>query len=83
MSYRGFFDIKQVVTNAQSEFSRSDPEAFKAFFLASMVGLRRAEIDQLEGTASDWQLEKLHIGVTENFRSKARDRSAMSIWIEN
>ena len=72
MSYRSFFDIKRLVANAQSELSRSDPEAFKAFLLASMVGLRRAEIDQLEWTAFDWQLEKLHIGVTEHFAVKSQ-----------
>ena len=37
-----------------------------------MVGLRRAEIDQLEWTAFDWQLEKLHIGVTEHFAVKSQ-----------
>ena len=67
-----FFDIKLLVANAQSQLSRSDPEAFKAFLLASMVGLRRAEIDQLERTALDWQLEKLHIGVTEHFAVKSQ-----------
>ena len=72
MNYGSFFDIKILVANAQSEFSRSDPEAFKAFLLASMVGLRRAEIDQLEWTAFDWQLEKLHIGVTEHFAVKSQ-----------
>jgi hypothetical protein len=72
MSYRSFFDIKLLVANAQSQLSRSDPEAFKAFLLASMVGLRRAEIDQLEWTAFDWQLEKLHIGVTEHFAVKSQ-----------
>lgn len=72
MSYRSFFDIKILVANAQSELSRLDPEAFKAFLLASMVGLRRAEIDQLEWTAFDWQLEKLHIGVTEHFAVKSQ-----------
>jgi hypothetical protein len=72
MSYRSFFDIKLLVANAQSQLSRSDPEAFKTFLLASMVGLRRAEIDQLEWTAFDWQLEKLHIGVTEHFAVKSQ-----------
>jgi integrase len=40
--------------------------------LLPLVGLRRAEIDQLEWTAFDWQLEKLHIGVTEHFAVKSQ-----------
>jgi hypothetical protein len=58
MTYRSFFDIKKLVASAQAELSTSDPEAYKAFLLASMAGLRRAEIDQLEWTAFDWQHEK-------------------------
>ncbi|MGA8655866.1 MAG: tyrosine-type recombinase/integrase [Chthoniobacterales bacterium] len=72
MTYRGFFDVRKLVTSAQTELSASDPEAFKAFLLASMAGLRRAEIDRLEWTAFDWHLEKLHIGVTEHFAVKSQ-----------
>ena len=54
------------------ELSASDPEAFKAFLLASMAGLRRAEIDKLEWTAFDWQLEKVQIGVTEHLAIKSQ-----------
>ena len=72
MTYRSLFDIKRLVTRAQMELSASDPEAFKAFLLASMAGLRRAEIDQLEWTAFDWQNEKLHVGVTEHFAVKSQ-----------
>jgi len=72
MTYRSFFDIKKLVASAQTELSTSDPEAYKAFLLASMAGLRRAEIDQLEWTAFDWQHERLHIGVTEHFAGKSQ-----------
>ena len=72
MSYRSFFDIKELVTDAQTDLSHSDPESFEVFPLASMAGLRRAEIDRLEWTAFDWQLEKLHIGVTEHFAVKSQ-----------
>jgi hypothetical protein len=72
MSYRSFFDIKKLITAAQTGLSESDPESFKVFLLASMVGLRRAEIDRLEWTAFDWQLDKLHIGVTEHFAVKSQ-----------
>ena len=67
MRYRSSFDIKKLIKDAQTGLSESDPESFKVFLLACMVGLRRAEIDRLEWTAFDWQLEKLHIGVTEHF----------------
>jgi hypothetical protein len=47
-------------------------ERGRLFLLASMVGLRRAEIDRLEWIAFDWQLAKLHIGVTEHFAVKSQ-----------
>lgn len=72
MAYRSSFDIKELIKDAQTELSESDPESFKVFLLASLVGLRRAEIDRLEWTAFDWRLEKLHIGVTEHFAVKSQ-----------
>ena len=72
MAYRSSFDIKKLIKDAQTELSESDPESFKVFLLASLVGLRRAEIDRLEWTAFDWRLEKLHIGVTEHFAVKSQ-----------
>jgi integrase len=72
MWYRSSFDIKKLITDAQTDLSESDPESFKVFLLASMVGLRRAEIDRLEWIAFDWQLDKLHIGVTEHFAVKSQ-----------
>ena len=45
---------------AQNDLSESEPEAYKAFLLGAMGGLRRGEIDRLEWTAFDWQLERLH-----------------------
>jgi integrase len=72
MRYRSSFDIKKLIRDAQAGLSESDPESFKVFLLACMVGLRRGEIDRLEWTAFDWQLEKLHIGVTEHFAVKSQ-----------
>jgi hypothetical protein len=72
MRYRSSFDIKKLIRDAQTGLSESDPESFKVFLLACMVGLRRGEIDRLEWTAFDWQLEKLHIGVTEHFAVKSQ-----------
>jgi hypothetical protein len=72
MTYRSVFDIKKLVSSAQTELAASDPEAFKVFLLASMAGLRRAEIDQLEWTAFDSHPQKLHIGVTEHFAVKSQ-----------
>ena len=42
---------------AQNDLSESEPEAYMAFLLGAMGGLRRGEIDRLEWTAFDWQLE--------------------------
>jgi integrase len=72
MRYRSSFDIRKLIKDAQTGLSESDPESFKVFLLASMVGLRRGEIDRLEWTAFDWQLERLHIGVTEHFAVKSQ-----------
>jgi integrase len=72
MRYRSSFDIKKLIKDAQTALTESDPESFKAFLLACMVGLRRSEIDRLEWTAFGWQLEKLHIGITEHFAVKSQ-----------
>jgi hypothetical protein len=55
MRYRSAFDVRKLVSAAQKDLAKDDPEAFKVFVLALMCGLRRAEIDRLYAAQRIWQ----------------------------
>jgi hypothetical protein len=42
MRYRSFFDIKKLITDAQTGLAESDPQTFKVFLLASSLLARRS-----------------------------------------
>lgn len=68
MRYRGGFDIESLVAQALSDLPK---EELKVFLLASMGGLRRAEIDKLPWTAFNWERGTLQIETTEHFSAKS------------
>jgi hypothetical protein len=51
LKYRSNFDVRKLILKAKEELSEEDPETFKVFLLAVLVGLsprdRSAEVGQL------------------------------------
>jgi integrase len=62
-----------LIADAKNELATPEPELFKVFLLALMVGLRRGEIDRLEWSAFSWEDLKLHVEVTEHLALKSED----------
>jgi len=73
MRYRRGFDVPKLIADAKNELATPEPELFKVFLLALMVGLRRGEIDRLEWSAFSWEDLKLHVEVTEHLALKSED----------
>jgi integrase len=70
--YNSAIDIHALVEAAKAELSETDPEAFKAFLLAGLVGLRKKEIDLLEWPSFQWEKGAISIAPTATF-SKTED----------
>ena len=73
LKYRATFDVQALITKAKAELAHQYPEAFKAFLLAVMVGLRRKEIDLLEWGSFLWNDGLVRIQATEHFDAKTQD----------
>jgi integrase len=73
LKYRSGFDVQKLIAKAQDELSEADPECFKIFLLAVMVGLRRHEIDLLEWDSFHWDASVIRIEPTEYFLPKSED----------
>jgi integrase len=73
LKYRTTFDVEALIGRAMDELSRTDPEAFKAFLLAVMVGLRRKEIDLLEWDSFLWDAAIVRVQATRHFAGKTED----------
>jgi hypothetical protein len=73
LKYRATFDVQPLITKAKAELAHQYPEAFKAFLLAVMVGLRRKEIDLLEWSSFLWNDGLVRIQATEHFDAKTED----------
>jgi integrase len=70
---RSNFNIYQLIKSAKDELTEAEPEMFKIFLLASMAGLRKAEIDTLT-----WEQVKFDAGIisihpTKYFHPKSED----------
>jgi integrase len=78
--YRSSFDAKALVGAAQEELAITEPEQFKIFVLALMVGLRKNEIDKLQWTSFNWHEGTISIVPTKYFRTKS-DESTRSVWV--
>ena len=63
----------KLIKDARSELAVSDPEEFKIFILAVMVGLRRHEIDLLEWPSFRWDSGVIRIEPTRFFHPKSED----------
>ena len=68
--YRSSLDVEMLIHAAREELSRAEPEGFKIFLLAVMVGLRRREIDLLEWSAFRWEQKVIRIEPTSCFEAK-------------
>jgi integrase len=68
--YRSSLNIETLVDAAREELAWAEPEAFKVFLLAVMVGLRRREIDLLEWSAFRWEQKVIRIEPTSYFEAK-------------
>lgn len=70
MRYKSKIKAKALVDAAKEELRAAFPESYKAFLLGLFCGLRRSEIDLLEWTAMDWQLNQIAISATDHFEPK-------------
>ncbi len=70
MRYHSTMDIGTLIHDAIRELPR---EQLKIFLLATMVGLRRNEIDKLQWTAFRWNEGVVVIETTEYFKPKTSD----------
>jgi len=73
LKYRSNFDVLELIKEARSDLAESDPELFKIFLLAVMVGLRRKEIDLLEWPSFKWETVVIRIEPTHHFHPKSED----------
>jgi integrase len=73
LKYRSNFDMQELIKKARADLSESDPEAYKIFLLAVMVGLRRLEIDLLEWSSFRWETGVIRIEPTRHFHPKSED----------
>ena len=73
LKYRATFDAQTLITAAKAELAQQDPEAFKAFLLAVMVGLRRKEIDLMEWDSFLWDTGVVRVQLTQHFDAKTED----------
>jgi Phage integrase family len=73
LKYRSSFDAMELIKQARADLAESDPEAFKVFLLAVMVGLRRHEIDLLEWQSFRWEAGFIRIEPTRYFHPKSED----------
>jgi integrase len=71
--YRSSFNVFSLIEAANRELANQEPELFKIFCLASMAGLRRAEIDLLEWSAFRWDEGVIRIEPTKFFQPKSED----------
>jgi hypothetical protein len=70
MRYRSGFDVESLIHAAQKELPT---EQLKIFLLATMVGLRRNEIDKLEWPSFRWGDRLIRIEATRYFHPKSED----------
>jgi integrase len=71
--YRSSFDIYKLIAAAKEELKEQEPEQFKMFLLASMAGLRRAEIDTLLWEQVNFGAGIISIHPTKYFHPKSED----------
>jgi integrase len=73
LKYHSGFDAMALIGTARDALSEKEPELFKIFVLAVMVGLRRREIDLLEWPSFRWELGVIRIEPTRYFHPKSED----------
>jgi integrase len=73
LKYRATFDVQKLIETAKDELAQTDPEAFRAFLLAVLVGLRRKEIDLLEWNSFLWETGVVRVETTQHFDAKTED----------
>jgi integrase len=73
MRYHSKVDIEALISDAVHELSTNAQEQLKIFLLATMVGLRRAEIDNLQWEAFRWKEGTIRIETTEHSTPKTSD----------
>jgi integrase len=73
LKYHAAFDVETLIAKAKDELAPGDPEAFKVFLLAVMVGLRRKEIDLLEWDSFLWDVGMVRVQLTQHFEAKTED----------
>jgi hypothetical protein len=83
LKYRSNIDVQKLITAAKVELSEAEPECFKIFLLAVMVGLRRREIDLLEWSSFRWDFGMIASSRPNTFCPRARTRSGTCLSTRN
>src|SRR5258708_5581179 len=76
MKYRSDFNVINLIKLASKELRLSDPAAYMIFLLGVAAGLRRTEIDLLEGSAFRFKENAIRIEPTKFFHPKSQDSIA-------
>jgi integrase len=71
MRYVSTMDVKAVLAAARDELSSGDSEAFKAFTLCLLGGLRRNESDKLRWSSVDFEAGVIRVEAQSDFAPKA------------
>ena len=70
MRYESTIDAEALFVAASTELATTDPEAYKAFLLSLIGGLRRNECDKLRWTSIDFQNNTIRVERQEDFAPK-------------
>jgi integrase len=73
LKYHSGFNVLKLIDSAKEDLPDQEPESFKIFLLAVMIGLRRGEIDLLEWSAFRWDQSVIRIEPTKFFHPKSED----------
>ncbi len=76
MRYRSKINVPEFLISAQSELSKTDPEAYKALLLSIAAGLRRGELAGLQWSQIDGSKGLIFLEVTEFTDLKTKDSAS-------
>ena len=80
--YKSEIKVADLVKEARSELSSSDPEVYKIFLLGLFCGLRRDEIDKLLWKSVDLNEGVLYVEITDVFKPKSARNSSDAIELD-
>jgi integrase len=76
LRYVSAFDAGKLLQSAREQLREADPDAYKTVLLALGAGLRRAEIDNLQWPALDFEKSEIRVLMTADFQPKSVESEA-------